>query len=383
MAKKYSAKLINDYIDGNDIVGYDIEQLEDDYEFMMQVINYTNDKNMYNLCSKKVRDSYEFTKFIVNKFSDDLEFVCSISDNYLQNEEEYIYKLELYLILCNLTKNKNEEYYMKYKLMVVFMMEEIEICIEKEKMDETLSDKIGMGFVLIDGTYGSSDIIMKHFAERFINKLFFNNENFDFEKMLHQRFDKVDKLQTQGINNYLINFINIYDNSLAIYICNHLELLNEVKDTLNKIIKNWDYFENKGEVNKYEILFEQVHKYMEENQADCYFNEPDILCYIGRELGFEEKIKKYYFKGEEIYDDLDYIVDDFIDEEESNIIIDKNKMNFIEFKHYNNIKKIMVEFLNQKFVDEPEDDYYIKDIEKGEAKVFKMNFNKENDKNSM
>ena len=49
--EKYSKKMINDYILGNDIKDYSIEELEDDKEFMMLVIGTTNDEKFYNLCS--------------------------------------------------------------------------------------------------------------------------------------------------------------------------------------------------------------------------------------------------------------------------------------------------------------------------------------------
>ena len=47
--KKYSKELINKYIKGKDIKNYQIEELEDDKDFMIQVIKETNDKKIYNL----------------------------------------------------------------------------------------------------------------------------------------------------------------------------------------------------------------------------------------------------------------------------------------------------------------------------------------------
>ena len=42
-----SKKLVFDYVQGNDIGEYEVEELESNPEFMMSVIRYTNDKNMY------------------------------------------------------------------------------------------------------------------------------------------------------------------------------------------------------------------------------------------------------------------------------------------------------------------------------------------------
>jgi len=50
MNEKYNINIILNYINGDDIEGYTIEELENDCTFMKLVINYTNDKNMYALC---------------------------------------------------------------------------------------------------------------------------------------------------------------------------------------------------------------------------------------------------------------------------------------------------------------------------------------------
>ena len=83
MRKEYNLKLIKDYVEGNDLEDYNIDELENDYEFMISVIKYTNDKNIYNLCSDEVKNNYEFVKFIINYFKNDIEFIDKISEQYL------------------------------------------------------------------------------------------------------------------------------------------------------------------------------------------------------------------------------------------------------------------------------------------------------------
>ena len=65
----YSKKVIMDYVCGNDIVGYEIEQLENDHRFMIDVIKYTGDKRIYKLCSDKVKNNPDFVKFLVDFFT--------------------------------------------------------------------------------------------------------------------------------------------------------------------------------------------------------------------------------------------------------------------------------------------------------------------------
>lgn len=86
MNKEYSKKLVFDYVMGNDIVGYNIEDLEDNPIFMRQVIEYTKDFKMYFHCSEKVKNDYEFIKFMLLTFQD-LSTVL-LAQKYLQKLEE-------------------------------------------------------------------------------------------------------------------------------------------------------------------------------------------------------------------------------------------------------------------------------------------------------
>ena len=61
---KYSQELITKYINGEDIEKYSLEELENDRIFMIKVIEYSNDLNMYNLCSDNLKKDYNFVKFL-------------------------------------------------------------------------------------------------------------------------------------------------------------------------------------------------------------------------------------------------------------------------------------------------------------------------------
>ena len=79
----YPKKLIFDYISGNDINNFNIDALEEDYLFMIDIINYTKDKATYNWCSDVVKNNHEFVKFILTTLKDDiaiLEEYCKEND---------------------------------------------------------------------------------------------------------------------------------------------------------------------------------------------------------------------------------------------------------------------------------------------------------------
>ena len=108
MTNKYNQKLIWEYINGEEIPN--IDKLEKDYQFLMQVIKTSKDKNMYKLCSKEIKENYQFIKFIIETFKSDEEFITKIADDYLNKfGEETLESKELIFLMCELlNKNSND-----------------------------------------------------------------------------------------------------------------------------------------------------------------------------------------------------------------------------------------------------------------------------------
>ena len=99
--EKYSKKMINDYILGNDIKEYSIERLENDKEFMMLVIGATNDEKFYNSCSEKLKKDYSFVRYLIEKFKshNKLYVAIKISENFFGfNEENKILTIPFYYV---------------------------------------------------------------------------------------------------------------------------------------------------------------------------------------------------------------------------------------------------------------------------------------------
>ena len=97
--KKIDISLIRKYVNGEDLGEYSIEQLENDKDFMMGVISYTNDTKMYSSCSELVKQDYEFVKYLVLKFKDNSEFITAVADNYLDNTDTDWERRELNIIM--------------------------------------------------------------------------------------------------------------------------------------------------------------------------------------------------------------------------------------------------------------------------------------------
>ncbi len=126
-------KLVLDYINAEDITGFDIDLLENNYNFMTRVIMKSNDKNFYDLCSDNLKRNLPFVKFLVFKFQDDKEYVDKILEEYFKQctkEEKLDYKIitffvnnmsdkeKLHTITDYFINNSNDEV-LKLELMLV------------------------------------------------------------------------------------------------------------------------------------------------------------------------------------------------------------------------------------------------------------------------
>ena len=376
--KKYSKELINKYIKGEDIKNYQIEELEDDKDFMIQVIKETNDKKIYNLCSEKVKKDYEMVKFMVLAYNNDLKFITDIADKYLKEVGDSLERIELALIMLDLTLKKDNEKATKYKMIVdtIFFSKRLEIEICKAKQNDDYSREVGMGFLYMFDLYNSSDIVIKYFAKKTIEAIFVEYD-INLEQLLHSKFKNAKDIELQGINNYMINFLDMYDHMLSSYISTHIELLSDFSDKISDVINNWENYNEKEERKRYNDMIEQVHSYME--NADSIMTETDILYYVARQLGIDKTLAYYDGISNEIYQDITQGIDiKDLDDANDDFVTFTINNSIAERKHYLEVKKIM---LNSLFGNEQSKIFPTNDInisKNDKCKILKIDFNNKN-----
>ena len=379
--KKYSKELINKYIKGEDIENYQIEELENNKDFMIQVIKETNDKNIYNLCTEKVKKDYEMVKFMVLTYNGDLNFITDIADKYLKETGDSLERIELALIMLDLTLKKDNEKATKYKMIVdtIFFSKrlEIEICKAKQN-DVDYSREVGMGFWYMFDLYNSSDIVIKYFAKKTIETIF-SEYDINLEQLLHSKFKNAKDIDLQGINNYMINFLGMYDHMLSSYISTHIELLSDFSDKISDVINNWENYNEREDRKRYNGMIEQVHNYME--NADSIMTETDILYYVARQLGIDEKLAYYDGISNEIYADIIQGIDiKYLDNANDDFVTFTINNSIAERKYYLDVKRIM---LNSLFGNEQSKSLLTTTnlSKKDKCKILKIDFNNKNNSN--
>lgn len=319
MVIEFNKNIVWDYINGKDIEN--IDELEDDYKFMMEVISITNDKNMYNLCSDKVKENYDFIKFMVYTFKNDKDFVNEIALEYLNKvaEDDITYR-ELIFIMSELFNNRYDKraIYYNAKRAVIYTSQRVIIdTFISEEFDEKARAQYGLGFafVLVSDLSGS-DVIINYFAKKFLDEIFYENDGLSLEELVHSKISNLNKLNMNGVKNFILDYVKNYDVILSDYLFVHINLIEDVEKDINIIVDNWDNYLEKTLDIKRDIFEQEVNNFIFEYGARFDYN--DVCSYIDRNLNLS--VKLCIFNNYDIY---------FID------------MRRINLKEYECLKKII------------------------------------------
>lgn len=339
---KYTNKTVIDYINGEDLGDIDIEELENNPSFMRDVINLSNDKEMYSLCSDTVKNDYSFIKFLIRKFSYDTKFISKIAKDYINNTEDEVKRFELLIIMCDLL-NRDSNEFIEFRLLLLAeeksQLLQIELAkIEHENEPDVMREIGETGFYLIYDMYNESEIVTNYFAKEMLNRLL-QTEDSGFEDFLHQRYKNVEELEQIGIKKYLIDYISCYDPMLASYISGHISILKDTMTDIEEIKRRWNTYGTRLESLRYTKIFNCVQRYMESIDYNSSYREDELLYYVAHELGVFEQM---FMQDPSMYQDKD-LYEIVLDEIED---ISTDIMSYNDLYHYNNLKKIVLRFLS-------------------------------------
>ena len=204
---KYNKQTLLNYINGLDTPGFELDELENDKNFMMEAIAFAKDKNMYDLCSDELKKDYEFVKFMITTFSSDKKFIEEIAEDFIEDldEEDIVYK-ELSVLMTSLL-SKRELNTFNGRALAFYVKECVGLSVLEEsgELDDVLPN-FGKGFFVLQTKYETSDIIQRFFAERFLSDIFFNGK-MNFEELIHSKAKDITDIDKVGETIFILNII--------------------------------------------------------------------------------------------------------------------------------------------------------------------------------
>lgn len=170
----YDENLIDSYINKSPILNR--KRLENDPNFMLNVIKKTNDKMFYYFCSNSVKHDYNFVSYLLNHFSNSVMFCDEVLRSYIVDEiDVFELKHEIFYIYDQITFGKYSNLKRIYNNFLNIIYKYEKLVIEDATKDEemaTMSNEIGLGFVFILSEYTKKTEQM-FFARKMLKDIFF------------------------------------------------------------------------------------------------------------------------------------------------------------------------------------------------------------------
>ena len=252
-----------------------------DYNFYIDAINIANDKDIYFKSPKEIKTNYQFVLFLLEKFYEDKKFINEVAQFYLNNinKKDYSYQ-ELIFIMSDFIPIYDEEYNNKYEIEKNKIYQDKRKSIEDFLKEEQYDEEYGMGFFLLL-FQEKSKIIVDYFANKFLEEIFYTMDNLTLEDIIHMNFSKKEDFIKHGIDNYIIEYVDLFDKDLANYLEDDPFIYIDIKMEIERIIENWNnYIDKKFSpkiallktkineiIKKYKstLSSKQIHKYINNN----------------------------------------------------------------------------------------------------------------------
>lgn len=301
-------KLIRDYINGNDI-SVDVETLENDLDFMIAVIDYSGDSNLYKLCSDDIKYNFELIKFLVEKFHDNKEFIIEIvldflnnydhvnwykqyEDNFLDETHADIEELEVLITIDKYLKEELDERIIDIKMRLksefVKFRVDLETVINSDSEDN-FKYKVGKGFNLIEMMFPTSYLIKDFYAKEIICEIFRECEGNNFEEKVHNMCGTSEKPESSL--RVLINIVKKHDIELSNYIIARPAVFETYINQIDTVITKWDaYNQNKLDDKIYTIL-DIINDYFYKYEHLLKIDKFGAIKYFAKALDLEERFK--------------------------------------------------------------------------------------------
>ena len=240
---RYDKEVLENYILGESINGFDIHKLENNEDFMREVIVYSNNPKLYYFCSEKLKMNSNFVLFIIEKFINNYQAIDDIILDYFKNIRDDIKRKEFEIGLSELSIKYNDYHLKKYCILVnnVYNLEMNEF---KKIINRITKNNYGIGFYLVIDRYSESKTIMNFFAKELLDDILVD---YSLESELHKNFEKPELVVKYGINSFILSVIRTIDEYLANYLSTDISLMNETVDKINFYIDRWDEYDNQME----------------------------------------------------------------------------------------------------------------------------------------
>ena len=365
MRRIYDLKLVYDYIWGNDIEDYNVEDFENDPEFMLQVMVRSKDKNMYDLCSDSVKSEYGFDYEVINLFKDDLEFVCLVADNYVDSlsEAEKIHGTsypEINILMSSLCGKSLNQY--SISTATFYEYERHRALISIGRVDDLeVKEESAAGFIISFVQYENSPIILNFIAKRMVNESLYGDRDNNLEYLIHSNFRSIDDFENYGEVNFLCNCIYDYDRNLCSYVFDKNSdvdfklFFGQALKEIARVKRDWSLYMDRVNAWRVMVFNQELADYMLQDGEIGRLSHDEIISYVAKKLGISDVFSKFDVDFPDTYDEENYKI-----------------LETVDVNNLNKAMSIARGLFSKDVIDEDYDDYVTDDDKDSSKKVVRF-----------
>ena len=218
--KENMKNLVQKYINGEEIPESVLKDLEKDKKFMMEVIKASKDKNIYNLCAEVLKKDYEFIKYLILTFKDDVNFITMVANEYLNTNPKQEEVIELSVIMDDIIGyTVDNDFYQKKLQENINVKQQIYANKKKNKLNKTSLFKTNKD------KYFNNKIITDYYAKVFLYEYFRKYYTYLQNILVCKYLEAKDNVNKEDLTNILLEFIKNIDDDLSNYLKNNSALL--------------------------------------------------------------------------------------------------------------------------------------------------------------
>lgn len=242
--------LVQKYINGEEIPESVLKDLEKDKKFMMEVIKASKDKKIYNLCAEVLKKDYEFIKYLILTFKDDVNFITMVANEYLNTNPKQEEVIELSVIMDDIIGyTVDNDFYQKKLQENINVKQQIYANKKKNKLNKTSLFKTNKD------KYFNNKIITDYYAKVFLYEYFRKYYTYLQNILVCKYLEAKDNVNKEDLTNILLEFIKNIDDDLSNYLKNNSALLEWYLKQLERRYLEMQAIDTSLEDDMYESLY--------------------------------------------------------------------------------------------------------------------------------
>ena len=270
----YDKAILDAFVLGHEITEYNVEELKDNYKFMLDAVRFSKNKRIYDMASARVKNNIDFVVGAIKVFKNDELFVRKLYNDFINNCTDNL-KTIFIIYMFNM-------YHADKSNFANYIKNQVDILYGRLNVDGK--------FKSIMETYNDTTI-NKFMARKYVYNMFYNDAKYSISGIVHKNINCKNAIDTDA-RGFVLKYVKKNDKELAQYLSFNDDIIRPIITDVKTELKRWDLYEDKLNsirINKAVML---MFNYLKNNKQ-VNMELIILLSYLAYDLGLQQEFIKY------------------------------------------------------------------------------------------